>query len=887
MTNKKRNPWPYLVAFLIPVVLMLILYVANGIWPFGDRTFLRMDMYHQYVPFMKEFALKLQNGESLLYSWDIGGGVNFAAYYAYYLASPLNWITILCPEAYILEFTGYMVVIKTGLASLAFAWYLMKHCKTESYLPAFFGIFYGMSGYMAAYSWNIMWLDCILLFPLIVYGLEQLVHEKKGLLYCITLGLSILSNYYISIMICIFMVLYFGVLLLSQESFSLKETFKKIGLFTLYSLLAGGFAACVLLPEVYALQHTASADTTFPKTFKTYFSMVSMLARHLPLVESETGLDHWPNIYCGIAVISMVPLYVLNRRYSYKEKIGNFALLLFFLASFAINVLNYIWHGFHYPNSLPCRQSFIYIFLVLVMSYKGVSGIMERSLKQVLACVCGGIGFIMLAEHLIENEQFPWYCWYVAIIFLGIYGILAYLYRKKTISVPLLLVLTLSVGSIEASVNMVATSINTVGRSNYKNQEIAAKELLAQVHDGSFYRVEHFDRRTKNDGAWLGFHSASTFSSTSSAAMTSFYKDMGMEASTNAYCMNGASPLAYAMMNVEYLFATQELTGDGKGLYQLVDSKDITGNAKLYLYANEHSLPLGYVMDADVNTQFNVNAYTPFDVQNSFSEAVTGKKLFNHLSVNVSGSSLTIEVPEAGYVYAYVNSSAIENVTASHGSWSDSFSDVDRGFLLNLGYCETGETIYLSTTDDATMTAQVCRFDTEVFAETCEELSKEGLKITEYTSDSISGTLKTDGGIFVTSIPYDKGWTMKVDGVTVVPEIWNETFLSFTISGGTHSIELSYYPEGLQLGFLITGGSVLVIALLAAATVLWRKRQSKKNPVQEIIEEAKDSDDSFCESAVPEEAVPEVPKETPSEETTEDTSDTVSQTEDTDNKENN
>ena len=51
---------------------------------------------------------------------------------------------------------------------------------------------------MAAYSWNIMWLDCIVLFPLILLGLEQLVREKKGLLYCISLALSILSNYYIS-----------------------------------------------------------------------------------------------------------------------------------------------------------------------------------------------------------------------------------------------------------------------------------------------------------------------------------------------------------------------------------------------------------------------------------------------------------------------------------------------------------------------------------------------------------------------------------------------------------------------------------------------------------------------------------------------------------------
>ena len=64
-----------------------------------------------------------------------------------------------------------------------------------------------------AYNWNVMWLDCIFLFPLIALGLEKLVSEGKFKLYVISLGLCILSNYYISIMVCIFLVLYFLLLL--------------------------------------------------------------------------------------------------------------------------------------------------------------------------------------------------------------------------------------------------------------------------------------------------------------------------------------------------------------------------------------------------------------------------------------------------------------------------------------------------------------------------------------------------------------------------------------------------------------------------------------------------------------------------------------------------
>ena len=109
------------IAFFIPMVIMVIIFIQRGIFPFGEESFLRTDMYHQYAPFFSEFRHKLRNGGSLLYSWDIGMGVNFAALYAYYLASPMNWLILLCPQNLVIEFMTYMIVFKTGLCGLTFA----------------------------------------------------------------------------------------------------------------------------------------------------------------------------------------------------------------------------------------------------------------------------------------------------------------------------------------------------------------------------------------------------------------------------------------------------------------------------------------------------------------------------------------------------------------------------------------------------------------------------------------------------------------------------------------------------------------------------------------------------------------------------------------------
>ena len=45
-----------------------------------------------------------------------------------------------------------------------------------------------------------------------------------------------------------------------------------------------------------------------------------MIARHIGNVQTEIGLDHWPNIYCGVAVLMLLLLYLGNKNIKIKEK---------------------------------------------------------------------------------------------------------------------------------------------------------------------------------------------------------------------------------------------------------------------------------------------------------------------------------------------------------------------------------------------------------------------------------------------------------------------------------------------------------------------------------------------------------------------------------------
>ena len=481
----------YLAAFFFLFIVMVIIFAQRGIFPFGEESFLRTDMYHQYAPFFSEFQYKLTQGGSLLYSWDVGMGVNFSALYAYYLASPFNWLLVLCPKDMIIEFMSYGIVLKIGLAGLSFTWYLKRHCKTRDFGAGFFGIFYALSGYVAAYSWNIMWLDCIILLPLILLGLERLVKGGKPYLYCLALGASILSNYYISIMICLFLVLYMAALLILEPPKGVKAFFGACGKFAVFSLAAGGLAAVVLLPEIYALKSTASGNFDFPDTVTSYFSIFDMLARHLVNVQTEQGLDHWPNLYCGTAALIFFLLFLVCKKIRLREKIVYGSLLFLFLASFAINVLNFTWHGFHYPNSLPCRQSFIYIALMLLVCYRAYMYLGETPLKHVGMAFMGASVFVLLAQKMVDNtEQFHFSVYYVSLLLLAAYSGLIYLYRTVRRGKELVLLTALALVSVESAVNTTVTSVPTTSRTAYTDDNQDVEALLACTASGSNETVD-------------------------------------------------------------------------------------------------------------------------------------------------------------------------------------------------------------------------------------------------------------------------------------------------------------------------------------------------------------------------------------------------------------
>ncbi len=450
LPESNRIKWNYVgLAFVIPTALMLIVYIICGYEPFGKYSLLYSDMYHQYYPFFYAFRKALLSGESLLWNWSAGMGMDYLGLISYYLASPLNLLSVLVPEQWVLEFFCLLMPIKLGLASGFFAIMLKKLFDQNDLSITLFGCFYGMCAWALGYQWNIMWLDTFALLPLVMLGAVQLLRDKKFILYTVTLFLSVFVNYYVGFFVCIFVLLFFFCYEICRFQ-SIGRFFCDLARMGLFSLLAIGMTAILELPALAALQNTHSSVNTFPEgfvvnmvsgdlvnaakaawadftmaketgeaTFSLWFTAIK--ASFPPLLEAmqkvsgnlggglePTFKEGLPNLYCGVFPVAMGFLFLLSKDIKLRDKLCSVLLLTFFGLSFILRQLDYIWHGFHFPNQIPYRFSFLFSFVVLYMAYR--AWLLRQSFKlwQIMAAAVLSCALLLGNENRADSAYFVW-----------------------------------------------------------------------------------------------------------------------------------------------------------------------------------------------------------------------------------------------------------------------------------------------------------------------------------------------------------------------------------------------------------------------------------------------------------------------------------------------
>ena len=878
----KEIKWNYLwIAFGIPVFLMLCLMIVAGAEPFGRNSMLYSDMYHQYYPFFKAFRRALLSGDSLLYSWNVGMGMDYLGLISYYLASPLNLLSILVPEAFLLEFYSLLMPVKLGLASVFFALFLQKTFGKNDISISLFGAFYGMCAWALGFQWNLMWLDTFALLPLVALGTIALLREKKFVLYTLTLFLSIYANYYIGFFTCIFVLLLFICYQICRCT-SLKGFFSDLFRIAFFSALAIAMTALLTLPAFAALQTTQSSVNQFPTTFRlniadenTWKGLLDAMRQVAGNMSGAVELNFkegLPNVYCGVGSIVLAMLYLLSGEVKLRDKLCCVALLLFFNVSFIIRQLDYIWHGFHFTNMIPYRFSFLYSFVMLYMAYR--AWLMRNKLKpwQTIGAAVLSAGIMACSDARLNPEflafNVSFLVLYTAVLLYGQYRgpkskagepedrrrIKAARNRRRR-SAYMMLALIMAAELIANLVNFGCRFSFTAAGNYPKDTKYSASMVRYMVNDREedtlFFRAEMTHSQTLNDGALNGYNGISTFTSSANVKTTEFMQALGYGAKNtyNRYCYEEASPVSNLFLGLKYM-----LDRDGRDKQSAYfDYVHHYGNT--YLYENTAYLPLAFLTEREL-AEVSFEDSSVFRLQNRIFSAATGISgdVWHTLSgsaLEITGENVTVSDRNSSGYCAYSGSAKNAKVSYTYTVEQDGFLCVNLNLpkrnnvsislngvelytetmslpqMLAVGDVAVGDVVTVrmacKENEKGTMTLTAAVLNNTRFREGYEILKASTLELTRFRNTLVEGTITCNrDGLLYASIPQNGSWTVLVDGEKAEIRLVGDCMIGVELTEGTHTVSYVYRNEAFSIGWKISLCSGLI--LLALYLAVYRPR---------------------------------------------------------------
>lgn len=859
----------YILSTGIPALIMLGVWIANKIGP-GGNSLIIIDGLHQYMPFFADYQEKLREGGSFFYSFQEGMGNNFLSLWSYYLASPFNLLILLFPKSGLNTAVSLIVTIKIVLCGWTFAYAALHRNRVEYRHPGVIplAVAYAMSNFVIGYYWNVMWMDCIMIFPLIVLGFDYLVSKRDPRLYILTLFYALFCNYFIGFMICIFLVMW--AVLYHYRSW--KELGRTAWMFAGSSLLSGALAAIVLVPAYLGIMNTASAKRVLPG-WEQYGNMWNIIQAHLIGNEPINNQvdDSGVNLYCGMFALFLFFVYIFSREFELREKIKYILILGLILISYNTEILNYIWHGFHNQYGIPNRFSFLYIFLLLWIAYEVM--LRYRRIGTVPFYLSGILttGITLLCYYQ-ADEKLKTVFYVLAIVLPIVYMILSILYHHFEKAGKLWRIILAVVMSLEIIGGAIyAWGCNgTIDTEYYFGDTESIAHIRDELYaeDDSFYRMELGNTKMLDEPTWHGLHCLTLFGSTAQGSMVKAMGRLGFYTGANEYLYCGATPLTNAITSMKYVMYRDGDFNNNTMIYK-------TTYDGISVYENPYYLPLGFCVSQDLAYFEPVSTY--FEVQNGFAQAATGlnARLFTVTEpiYTATGTNCTTTVVNNSISYTKTGTEKpIVQVSFLVEDNVDLYMDISGGNVrqvklyldgrqvaddryqtqaFHLGALTQGQQVMLEFTfntggsDTDTITLHTAQFHNEVWDTVYQELQKNPMEITEYRDGYVKGTVEADAQeMLFLSVPEDSGWSIYVDGKETEHAPVMNAFAGVMLEEGSHTIEMKYISPGFRAGVIISAAALIILILV---WIFSQKYQKKRLQETEEAKEGLEKGDSHEE----------------------------------------
>lgn len=843
----------YLLSLCLPIFILGLIFALFGIYPFGNSTILKGDLFHQYIHFYSYLYDAVKGDESLLYNWYSGLGTNYIGNFTYYTASPFLLILFLFEKTYLAEAAMVIIILKTGTAGLAGSIFIKKKFSSLTSLEIIlFSTFYALMSYNIVYYYNVMWLDGLIWLPLLLVSTDLLIYKRRISWFVLCLTVLFISNFYIAYIVGLFIFLYFlSEVLQNKNNLAMAEKRQISFKFIISTLIAAGMASVLILPTFMQLLHTQKVSENLG--FMPNFNVLNLVFK-LFSGSFDSVKDGTPNVFIGTFVWLLTPVFFLSRRISKAEKIRWGIILLFLFISMEIPILDFVWHAFDVPNGWPYRYSFIFSFVLLFVSVKAYQHIETIRIQQVTIVYLITIGMILLNlifhENIIINHTYNIICVSLFFIFL-ILKIKKYkrsAFMNFIIILYALMELTYNTGALY---NKLTEDIGWISKEYYRGYQdySGAIEKLELGNQGNYGRVNTDLNYTLNDSVHLGYSSFNYFSSMLNGNLSRTLKALGFSTRDISYNENGSTFVTNSLLGNKYLVTSEPINQYG---YSQIDSYK-----GLYIYENIHALPMGYLVNQNIIELRPKEENNPFELQNSILNSLTeiktklfkpvlpakieyinakvkGKRKQHHLERKDKSQPIKIKyeffINNQKKFYALLKtSSEINNseVLVNNQVIAEYPSRDNKG-ILELGTFKNEEAAIAFKVDqnEINITNELFYIaDLNQYPQLKNRINRGSFQIKKIKGNKMTGNIyvNEEKAMMLLSIPWDEGWSIKVDGRVTKPIKILGSFMGIPLNKGEHEVELLFIPNGLTIGFCLS--MISFIIFICIISFEWFKRK--------------------------------------------------------------
>lgn len=826
----------------LAAVMVLVMFISRGIYPFGESVLRYSPDGQQYFGTLAQLQRALLTDDNVLFSWSMVLGGNMIGTYAYYAASPFNLLTVLFPGNLMAAYHAIFAV-KFVSAAVCFAIMLRNmFTETDGKAVALFSVSYPFIGFMTFYAWNQSWMDAIVLLPLVLLGISHIVRDRKPLLYTVALALTLLSNYYTGYMVCLASVLLFVTFLILSRPNSTAGALKTCAWYAAATVVAAALAAVLLLPAYYSLPEGRAKSFSQLMDEIGYRSMpeetLSML--YTAPYNDMQWRDNYPVIFVGIVQLALVVMFFLNDEISRRYKAAAAVLLTVFALSFGISLLDTIWHAFTQNMWYNHRYSFLVSFILEIIAFYSFVHVSRAKTKLLLGA---GLlaGITLFAQSAGKENVGPGTLLLDVTMICAVLALL-YGYSKAQISGDkrqqrILFAAIAAVVGCNLLVNSYL-SLDRIGErdtiSAYRDAVNVDQKIAGAIDDDGFYRVGSTWRYGQCDPLRSGYAGVENYVSPENTEAIDAVFRLGVRAVESERAQTNIDPLQAhygdnvplstdALLGLKYI-----VTGNEHKAGQYAEIGQIP-EAYLHIYQNPHALPVLFPGAALYNTPDDTEL-NKFEHMNAYWNSISseGGDIFEPIDVSREDTGtpdgydirLSFNALRDGPVYAYIPKGQVK-VDCPLESYTDhldvyyvgEYAAGEQGELIahaKQGYDPGSSIVFYSENMDAlaVKSDDVLSRDVQLDRKSGSELSM------QYTAD--------EDGFVTSTIPFDEGWRVYVDGTEVETYRNMDTFLTFDVVNGEHEIELIYWPPYFWAGVWVS-----VAALLAVAAYVYLERRKK------------------------------------------------------------